>query len=332
MVIEKTTGRDCAWSIASKTSTKRLIAEGILGKAISRENFTDSYLLLRVTGYEEYARIIPEKHRGLAEEPLWTPAFIETGIWTQAVVKFQVHKELDWNVEKYLLPEMEEYLQNIPEAELIAMTREYLIQKGVLNTPISQRSGSTYYFNANEIYSVDRESKLFLYEKRIKFHMFKVDYDTCFNMVVWRKAASQFEVGMTLNDCISLFLKTELVYGDPKELAPIDRLVQYIAPPIYERIPENNDASTFDCIRMTVGLPRYHFNSWEDLRNEVAKYRHEIYQLVVQKLAEDRQFKRYGVPINFLKLSDVTLLRDYSVEFIFELKEQKADPPPHLED
>lgn len=34
MVIDKTTGRGCAWSIASKTVTKLLIAEGIIGRAI----------------------------------------------------------------------------------------------------------------------------------------------------------------------------------------------------------------------------------------------------------------------------------------------------------
>ena len=51
------------------------------------------------------------------------------------------------------------------------------------------------------------------------------------------------------------------------------------------------------------------------------KYRREIYQRVIQRLEEDRQFKKYGVPINFLKLSDVTLFRDFSMEFIFELKE-----------
>ena len=34
MVIDKTTGRGCAWSIASKTVTKRLIAENIMDKLI----------------------------------------------------------------------------------------------------------------------------------------------------------------------------------------------------------------------------------------------------------------------------------------------------------
>lgn len=74
-------------------------------------------------------------------------------------------------------------------------------------------------------------------------------------MTVWRKAVSQFEVGATLKECIEIFLNTELVQKAPQEPSPIDSLVQRIYPPIYERVPENRDKTTFDYIRMTVGLP-----------------------------------------------------------------------------
>ena len=96
--------------------------------------------------------------------------------------------------------------------------------------------------------------------------------------------------------------------------------MQSIALPTYERIPGNNNKATFDHVRMTVGLPRYQFNSWEALQNEVKKYQKEICQRVVQRLEKDRQFRKYGIPINFLKVSDVIMRRDFSMEFIFELK------------
>ena len=54
--------------------------------------------------------------------------------------------------------------------------------------------------------------------------------------------------------------------------------MQSIALPTYERIPGNNNKATFDRVRMTVGLPRYQFNSWEALQNEVKKYREVIEQ------------------------------------------------------
>ena len=122
--------------------------------------------------------------------------------------------------------------------------------------------------------------------------LFKPLYETCFNITVWRKAVSQFEVGMTLDECINIFLQTELTHNVPREPSSIGRLVQGIAPPMYERVPGNDDESTFDYIRITVGFPRYQFNSWEALQNEVKKYQPEIYQRVAQRIETDCQFKK----------------------------------------
>ncbi len=317
MVIDKTTGKGCTQSILSKTITRKLVAEGIAGKSI----FSKGYYLYQVVGHgENDMYVMLKRYNKPAEEPLWTPSFIEKGIWGRAVSKFPPFGKLDENVEKYLLTEMDEYIQSISDEELAAITRDFLIEQGVLNTPVAQHKGKTSYFNENEVFSLDRDSKLFPDEKRLKFNIFIVRGETCFNNNLWRKAVSRFEVGMTLTECVRIFMATELEHHVPQEPSPVERLVQYISPPVYERFPENKDESTFDCIRLTVGLPTYQYDSWEALQNEVKKYMPEIYQLVIRKLKEDRQFKRYGVPINFLKLSNVTMLHDFSIEFIFELK------------
>ena len=62
---------------------------------------------------------------------------------------------------------MDEYLQNIPDSELISITRDFLIENGILDQPIRRHKGNTYYFDKSEIYSLDNESKLFPYEGRI---------------------------------------------------------------------------------------------------------------------------------------------------------------------
>ena len=304
MVIDKTTGRGCALSMASKAVTRKLIADGIVGKTIDRSlriNSKTRYNLLQVGKFMQKEDVYVLSQEGeLTEEPLWTPSFIDTKIWAQAVSRFSAFEQLDKNVEKYLLSNMDEYLQSISDAELASMTRGLLLKHGIINTPVRQQKGKTYYFNENEIYSLDEKSELFSYESRLRFNIFKVMSDPCFNMNVWSKAVSQFEVGMFL----------------------------YIAPPVYERVPGNNNKATFDHIRMTVGLPRYQFDSWEALKDEVKEYRREICQRIIEKLEQDRQFKKYGVPINFLRLSDIILLRDFSVEFIFELKKPKTDLLP----
>ena len=323
MLIDKATGKGCAWSIVSKTITKKLIADGIINKAIFRKQ-RSSYDAFLVVGYNHnQAYVTMQTGSKWAEEPLWVPSFIDAGKWEQAVSQFHAYENLDRNVEKCLIPEMDDYLQSIPDTELVGMTRDFLIEHGVLSKPICQRAGKTYYFSENKVYSLDEASEMFPYEKHIKFNLFKPLYETCFNMTVWRKAVSQFTVGMTLDECINIFLQTELTHSVRREPSSIDRLVQSIAPPMYERVPGNDDESTFDYIRITVGFPRYQFNSWEALQNEVKKYQPEIYQRVTQRIEKDRQFKKYGIPMSFLELSDATLLRDFSMELIFELKERK---------
>ena len=330
MVIDKTTGKGCALSIVSKTVTKQLIAEGIIGKLIGKKPWRKGYAPLYVVQSPDrvYVTIWPQRSDEPTEEAVWTPSFVDAEVWERAVSKFHDYMDLDKNVEKYLLPEMDEYLKSIPDAELFSMTRDFLIEQGVITKPISLRKGKTYYFNENEIYSLDdKEPRLFPLDERIKAYMFETRGETCFNLNVWVKAVSRFKVGMTLNECISVFLETELVRHVPRKPSPVDRLAQAIAPPVFEHVPENKDESTFDRIRITVGLPRYHFDSWKALQKEVKKYQPEIYRRVLQRLEQDRQFKRYGVPLNFLKLSNAILLRDFSMEYIFELKDLKADSP-----
>ena len=53
MVIDKTTGKGCAWSIASRSITKRLIDEGIIGKQFARKPFKSSYHLLKAEKFSD---------------------------------------------------------------------------------------------------------------------------------------------------------------------------------------------------------------------------------------------------------------------------------------
>ena len=95
MVIDKTTGKGCAWRIVSKTITKRLIAEGIIGKPIARKQTKTSYRLICVDQFRADCDVYIARLRGsgLADEVLWTPSFIERGIWERAVNRFH-HRDV----------------------------------------------------------------------------------------------------------------------------------------------------------------------------------------------------------------------------------------------
>lgn len=189
MVIDRTTGKGCALSIAAKTVTRNLIADGIIGKTIAKKERPKRSVWLRVRDYgDDWVCIGGNIAHELTEEPLWVPSFIDERIWTQAVSKFHIDSRLDENVVEFLLPEMDEYLQNIPDSELISITRDFLIENGILDQPIRRHKGNTYYFDKSEIYSLDNKSKLFPYEGRIN-HIFTVTgIDVAFfNSGVWLK-------------------------------------------------------------------------------------------------------------------------------------------------
>lgn len=328
MKIDKRTGRGCALSIASKTVARRLVDDGIVGKVIARKSLKYRCDSVRVAAFGtglENIYVVLRKGRGATEHPLWAPTFIDPAIWQQSASHFRPGEKLAESVERNLLSKMDDYLQSLSDSALVSMVREFLLEHSVINKPIRQCRGITYYFTGDEVYTQDAESTLFPYEKRLRFNLFEVSNETCFNSAVWTKAATHFMPGMSLRECIGVFLETKIELRPPRELSPLEQLVQEISSPVFEREPENDDPSTFDRIRVTVGLPRYQFPSWEVLRSEVKIHRHEIYRLVLDKLENDRRFKRYGVPINFLKLSDVILLRNYSLEFIFELREEEED-------
>ena len=177
MVIDRTTGKGCALSIAAKTVTRNLIADGIIGKTIAKKERPKRSVWLRVRDYgDDWVCIGGNIAHELTEEPLWVPSFIDERIWTQAVSKFHIDSRLDENVVEFLLPEMDEYLQNIPDSELISITRDFLIENGILDQPIRRHKGNTYYFDKSEIYSLDNESKLFPYEGRINHIFTAVSY------------------------------------------------------------------------------------------------------------------------------------------------------------
>lgn len=110
MKIDKRTGRGCALSIASKTVARRLVDDGIVGKVIARKFLKFRRESIRIaafgTGLEDIY-VVLRKSGGEAEQPLWTPTFIDPAIWQQAASQFRPGERLDRCVEKYLLPEME---------------------------------------------------------------------------------------------------------------------------------------------------------------------------------------------------------------------------------
>ena len=88
----------------SKTVTKQLIAEGIIGKLIGKKPWRKGYAPLYVVQSPDrvYVTIWPQRSDEPTEEAVWTPSFVDAEVWERAVSKFHDYMDLDKNVEKYL--------------------------------------------------------------------------------------------------------------------------------------------------------------------------------------------------------------------------------------
>lgn len=90
-----------------------------------------------------------------------------------------------------------------------------------------------------------------------------------------------------------------------------------IKPVRFERETGNRKKDTFDFIRVDVGVPGYGMDKTEFIKGNI----NELNQKVLQKIKDNKRFQKFGVPINFLKLSNVVLRCDDLIEFTFELKD-----------
>lgn len=85
-------------------------------------------------------------------------------------------------------------------------------------------------------------------------------------------------------------------------------------------------------MRLVVGLPRYAYPSFAELKQAVIQHKKDIFNLVMADLAENKKFQSYGVPIDCLSLKSATLRVDYALEYTFDVKARlKSNEKPSLQ-
>lgn len=90
-----------------------------------------------------------------------------------------------------------------------------------------------------------------------------------------------------------------------------------ISKPIFKRESGNDNEKTFDFIYVDVCVVH-------DWKTDKLKYINQnllkIKDRVVEHLGNYPSFKKFGVPVNFLRITDVTFTKDDQIHFVFELK------------
>ena len=198
--------------------------------------------------------------------------------------------------------------------------------KEVINHALRSCKGQYYYFDKNGIYRniPEKEAKEILdnvYERvdGSTFYMIKNHIAWNVDLNILSSSLGRLKLGESFDDFKEIYQKVEFKHKEkPKGL---DRFITKIDSPRFIRMPENRELEVFDFIHIDIFL----VTEWEnDVYTYILKNKKEIIRRVLEKIKNDRSFKKYSVPINFLKLAKVTYSkRQNLVRFVFELKEVK---------
>lgn len=88
--------------------------------------------------------------------------------------------------------------------------------------------------------------------------------------------------------------------------------------PSFERSPGNNKRGTFDHVRVYLGLKT--LSTCPNRRAIIRRYKNDLVKIAMMRIMQAPQFKRFGVPIQFYKPTDMTTTNADELEILFELK------------
>mgnify|MGYP004605797717 CR=1 FL=1 len=140
------------------------------------------------------------------------------------------------------------------------------------------------------------------------------------NGVILKMAYCKMKNGDTIEDLKKYYYNSKFEKKEP--LKEIDLFVTKIGQPIFIRVPENPNVNTFDYILVELNLAI----TWKyDKKQYFAQHKKEINNMVVSKIEKNKQFQKYNVPINILKLARISLKNHRrEVQYVFEIKKNNV--------
>ena len=193
------------------------------------------------------------------------------------------------------------------------------------NNILRRARGYAYFFNEEGIYCRIPVSEvaeadflnvhMFPEEGDFWFEKFYITNLICDNANLALKIICRLKEGDTLEK-LRYYIKNTKLRTEEK-MEDMERFITKIEKPRFLRTPENPNENTFDFIYVDANI----VTEWkEDRKQYLASNMDKIIKKVVKKLTNDSTFKKYEVPINFLKVSRITLKNDSVLQFVLELK------------
>lgn len=175
----------------------------------------------------------------------------------------------------------------------------------------------------------------------VTYHL-KCDEDLIFgrgqNFFVKKRILKSMKEGNTISDFVHLCETVRLYAPDAEErkrrqwwrdemhrqdlagMTEVERFVTKIWKPKIYRENGNQKKKTFDFINVQMSVRTY----MPEKMKFVREHKKELIQMAVNTIKQDKEFKKYNVPVNYLKLGRMTLLQDSQIEYLFELKQVKT--------
>ncbi len=98
----------------------------------------------------------------------------------------------------------------------------------------------------------------------------------------------------------------------------IDRFITKIGSVTTEISIDNPNKNSFDFIRLRMCV----LSNCDDPVGTIRQYKDNILEMAVKKIENSKSFKKYGIPINYLKLDRFTYLHNtHEIELLFTLKD-----------
>ena len=195
----------------------------------------------------------------------------------------------------------------------------------MINKVFVEREGHSYGFNyRGEFACIGKssyEGKEAKVNEELMADVFNFFTTTSAQFKLVRQIIAKLEIGdtiKTLNDKVVQERKRRRdKYKEEHPDDSFERFITKIDKPVFERATDNLQKETFDFIRVDVSI----VTTWhEDRMKYIQKNQHEITKRVIERIQDSKRFQAMGVPINFWKISSITLTRDSILEYLFELK------------
>ena len=200
-------------------------------------------------------------------------------------------------------------------------------------TILRKNRDKVYFFDENGIYCSKniKEIKTIDSDMRAEYYVGRSAIDGMYIMeehypepkvdqVEKKMALRKMKLGETREHFQQLLLTTKKQRREKP--TGLDRFITSMARPIIERETDNENKNTFDFIRMYIGILSE--EACEENRIEYIKQNQPvIVAKAISAIKDSKQFIKYNIPIDYLKLSQMTITKDDQLLFLFELKTGK---------